>query len=43
MIIKNFEDLLFDAQSKGLKKMVAVGAEQGSVLEAVAAAQTSGI
>jgi phosphate butyryltransferase len=41
--IRNFEDLLVAAQARGPKTLVAVGAEQGSVLEAVAAAQTSGI
>jgi phosphate butyryltransferase len=43
MAITNFEDLLATAQANGPRAIVAVGAQQDSTLEAVAAAKESGI
>jgi phosphate butyryltransferase len=43
MAIANFQDLVSTAQEGGPKGIVAVGAQQDSVLEAVAAAQARGI
>jgi len=43
MTISNFEDLLATAQANGPKTVVAVGAGQDSVLEAMGAAQEKGI
>jgi phosphate butyryltransferase len=42
-VIKSFDELLSVAQANGPKGVVAVGAQQDSVLEAVAAAQARGI
>jgi phosphate butyryltransferase len=43
MAIRNFGELLTAAQAKGPRAIVAVGAQQDSVLEALAAAQERGI
>jgi phosphate butyryltransferase len=43
MTIENFGDLLAEAQAKGPRGVVAVGAQQHSTLEALAAAQAKGI
>jgi len=43
MVIKNFEDLISAARANGPKAVVAVGAQQDSVLEAMTAAQQRGI
>ena len=43
MAITNFKDLLATARANGPKAIVAVGAQQDSTLEAVAAAKEEGI